>query len=96
MRETSPAGGLAADPDESLSIIMAAYREGENLSILLPRLTTVVRTLTPKYEILVVDTVTPLDDTEAICAANRVRLLRRHSPAMITARIVARRLMPSQ
>jgi len=77
MRETSPAGGMTANPEESLSIIMAAYREAENLSILLPRLTTALRTLTPKYEVLVVDAVTPMDDTEAICAANQVRLLRR-------------------
>jgi dolichol-phosphate mannosyltransferase len=68
---------MTANTKESLSIIMAAYREGENLSILLPRLTTALRALGPKYEVLVVDTVTPMDDTETICAANQVHLLRR-------------------
>lgn len=56
---------------------MAAYHEGENLDILLPKLTTAIRILAPKYEILVVDTLAPLDDTEAVCAANGVRLVRR-------------------
>ena len=96
MHEASMAGGMTANPEESLSVIMAAYQEAENLSILLPRLTTALRTLAPKHEVLVVDTLTPLDDTEAICAANQVRLLRRHNPATTTARIVTRRATPSQ
>jgi dolichol-phosphate mannosyltransferase len=77
MHEAAQPGGKAASTEESLSVIMAAYQEGQNLSVLLPRLTTAVRTLAPKHEVLVVDTVTPLDDTEAICAANQVRILRR-------------------
>lgn len=77
MPDTYPKGDAPGVPEVSLSIIVAAYNEGENLSILLPRLTTAVRAWEPKHEILVVDTVTPLDDTQAVCAANQVRFLRR-------------------
>jgi dolichol-phosphate mannosyltransferase len=77
MPDPSPAAPGNAGPDVSLSVILAAYNEAENLSILLPRLTTVVRALAPKHEILVVDTVTPLDDTQTVCAANQVGFLRR-------------------
>jgi dolichol-phosphate mannosyltransferase len=77
MDEASISGGTTANPEESLSVIMAAYQEVENLSIVLPRLTSALRTLAPKHEVLVVDTVTPMDDTQAICAANQVRLVRR-------------------
>jgi dolichol-phosphate mannosyltransferase len=76
-------GSLSAAEDpganavESLSIILAAYCEGENLSRLLPRVRRAAQGLTPKHEILVVDTLAPMDDTEAVCAANQVRLLRR-------------------
>ena len=75
--DTHTASGANAPSKASLSIVVAAYNEAENLALLLPRLTTAVRELSPDYEILVVDTVTPLDDTQAVCAANQVRFLRR-------------------
>lgn len=77
MADTNPRGDARVVPEVSLSIIVAAFNEGENLSLLLPRLTTAVRALAPEHEILVVDTVTPLDDTQAVCAANQVRFMRR-------------------
>jgi dolichol-phosphate mannosyltransferase len=77
MPDPSPAVPVSAGPDVGLSVILAAYRESENLSLLLPRLTAAVRDLTPTFEILVVDTLAPLDDTQDVCAAHRVRLLRR-------------------
>lgn len=51
-----------------LSVVIPSYREAENLRILLPELTEVLRTLTSDHEILVVDTQAPMDDTEEICA----------------------------
>lgn len=75
--ETSSADVKKVDADESLSILVAAYREAENLTVLLPRLTAVVRELTPDFEILIIDTVAPMDNTETVCATNGVRLLRR-------------------
>ena len=77
MPDTSPAAAGHPPPDVSLSVILAAYNEAENLSVLLPRLTAAVGEFAPDCEVLVVDTVTPLDDTQAVCAANHVQFLRR-------------------
>jgi dolichol-phosphate mannosyltransferase len=52
-----------------LSIVLPSYREAENLGRLLPVLHEVARSLTAEYEIVVVDTEQPLDDTPAICGA---------------------------
>jgi dolichol-phosphate mannosyltransferase len=63
-----------ARPDEcELSIILPSYTEAENLRVLLPRLTPVLDELTGSWEVLVVDTVEPLDDTAALCDGERVR-----------------------
>ena len=56
-----------------LSITIAAFREAENLAWMLPLLKQAAPALTPAFEILVVDTEQPLDDTPAICAAHGVR-----------------------
>jgi dolichol-phosphate mannosyltransferase len=69
----SPASGPAVD----LSITIAAYREAENLAAMLPTIKAAAAALTPRHEILVVDTQEPMDDTAAICAANSVRHVRR-------------------
>jgi dolichol-phosphate mannosyltransferase len=55
-----------------LSVLLPAYREEENLSVLLPRLHNTLSTLTDRYEIVVVDTVSPLDRTNDVCKANKV------------------------
>jgi dolichol-phosphate mannosyltransferase len=61
----------------SLSIVLAAYREAENLSLLLPRLKAVAGSLAAEVEIVVVDTLEPMDDTPAVCLAHRVRRIAR-------------------
>jgi len=62
---------------ESLSIILAAYGEGDNLAILLPKIRTVVKDVVPSWEVIVVDTQQPTDDTPAVCAVNEVRYVAR-------------------
>ena len=57
----------------ALTVSIAAYREAENLANMLPRIKEAAAALTPHYEVLVVDTEAPMDDTEAICLANGVR-----------------------
>jgi len=57
----------------SLSIVLPAYLEEENLRILLPRLNTVRAGLAASgvsSEILILDTVTPLDKTMDACQVN--------------------------
>ena len=60
-----------------LSIILPAYLEEENLRILLPRITSEVRNLTKNYEIIVVDTESPLDGTQEVCKENNVIYINR-------------------
>jgi dolichol-phosphate mannosyltransferase len=64
------------DPIE-LSVILPAYHEEENLRVLLPRLIQVLKTLGHSFEILVIDTESPLDHTEQVCEEFGVKCLRR-------------------
>lgn len=56
-----------------LTVIIPAYLEGDNLSQILPRLTAILTTLSISYEIIVVDTVCPMDNTQEICFTNKVK-----------------------
>jgi len=60
-----------------LTIVLPSYQEGANLAELLPQLSRVAQILTDKFEILVVDTRTPLDDTPDVCRQNQATYLPR-------------------
>ncbi len=51
-----------------ISLIMLASREAENLRVLLPEIIENLEKCGEPYEILVVDTKEPLDDTKDVCA----------------------------
>ena len=51
-----------------LSIVLPAYEEADSLGQVLPLLQRVAADLTPSFEILVVDTMQPRDDTPNVCA----------------------------
>lgn len=53
--------------DVELSVIIPAYREADNLRILLPRLLQVLRQMKGRYEVLVVDTDPSKDETPEVC-----------------------------
>jgi len=59
---------------DSLSVILPAYKEAENLEILLPKLKLSLILLTPSFEILVIDS---LDNTEKVCRNNSVTYINR-------------------
>lgn len=59
-------------PGCDLSVIMPAYLEEENLRIILPRLKSVLTGLKIKYEINVIDTMAPKDNSKEVCLANGV------------------------
>jgi dolichol-phosphate mannosyltransferase len=61
----------------ALSVVLPAYQEAENLRWFLPRLEDTLGVLVDSWEVLVVDTMEPLDDTEAVCAEFAVRHVRR-------------------
>lgn len=60
-----------------LSVVLPAYQEEENLRLILPRLKDVLRSLNIEHEILVIDTMSPLDKTQMICERFEVRYIPR-------------------
>ncbi len=51
----------------AVSVALLAYQEAENLSFLLPEIIEKLKRINEDYEIIVVDTEKPLDNTEEIC-----------------------------
>jgi dolichol-phosphate mannosyltransferase len=57
-------------PECDLSVVVPAYQEEENLSLLLPRLTRTLDALAVRWEAIVVDAMRPIDNTAEVCARN--------------------------
>jgi dolichol-phosphate mannosyltransferase len=53
--------------ETDLSVVIPAYHEEENLRLLLPRMHRTLRELQISYEILIIDTILPLDNTMDCC-----------------------------
>ena len=51
----------------AVSTVLLAYKEAENLKVLLPRIKKQLDSIGEDYEIIVVDTEEKLDDTEEVC-----------------------------
>jgi dolichol-phosphate mannosyltransferase len=60
-----------------LSVVLPAYQEEENLRNLLPRLLKTLQTMDVSSEVLVIDTISPMDRTKEVCEENRVRYIER-------------------
>jgi len=60
-----------------LTVVLPSYLEEENLRLLLPRIKEHCEALTPNFEILVVDTMTPMDGTSEVCKEIGIRYLNR-------------------
>ena len=60
-----------------ISIIIPSYQEAENLKNILPVLNATLAELAVPYEILCVDTIEAMDDTETVCKANKATYLHR-------------------
>ena len=65
--------------ENGLSLIMPSYLEAENLKLLLPDINKFLNDLNFKYEIIVVDTISPLDDTQEICLLNNALYIQREN-----------------
>lgn len=63
---------MHASPQIELSLILPAFEESRNLEVLLPALKAALDGEEVNYEILVIDTERPLDDTPDVCARNGV------------------------
>ena len=62
---------------EGISVVIPSYQEGENLRNILPRLGERLAETGVPYEILCVDTMEPLDDTESVCGECGATYVRR-------------------
>ena len=70
-------GGKMSEID--LSVIIPSYSEEENLRILLPRLNKALDSLSLTKEVLVVDSITAMDNTRSVCDANNVKYINREN-----------------
>ena len=50
-----------------VSIVLPSYKEAENLKVLLPEINEFLNPSGINYEILIVDTIEPMDDTKSVC-----------------------------
>ena len=63
-----------------ISVVLLAYKEAENLKVLLPQIKEEVEKCGEEYEILVVDTAKPLDNTKEVCAQFGARYINQEYP----------------
>lgn len=63
-----------------ISVVLLAYKEEENLKVLLPQIKEEVEKCGEEYEILVVDTAKPLDNTKEVCAQFGARYINQEYP----------------
>jgi dolichol-phosphate mannosyltransferase len=60
-----------------LSVVLPSYNEEENLRLLVPRIRQACAALTDAHEVIIVDTVAPMDGTPELCAEEGVVYLNR-------------------
>lgn len=64
-----------------ISVVLLAYKEEENLKILLPQIIENVKKTGEEFEILVIDTKEPLDNTKGVCEEFGARYINQEEPA---------------
>ena len=65
-----------------ISVVLLAYKEAENLSFLLPKIKDIMDGLPEEYEILVIDTKEPLDNTSDVCKEYGARDINQEFPGV--------------
>ena len=63
-----------------ISVVLLAYKEAENLAFLLPKIKEMLDSLPEPYEILVIDTKEPLDNTSEVCEKFGARYINQEFP----------------
>ncbi len=64
----------------AISTVLLAYKEAENLKVLLPEIKAQLDKTGEEYEIIIVDTAQPLDNTAAVCAEFGARYINQKYP----------------
>nr|MBQ4456972.1 glycosyltransferase [Clostridia bacterium] len=65
-----------------ISVILPSYKEAENLKNILPKLNETLSKKGINYEILVIDTMEPMDESEDVCRVNGAKYIRRENGNM--------------
>lgn len=65
----------------AISVVLLAYREEENLKVLLPQIKKQVEAFGEEYELIVIDTSNPLDNTRDVCEQFGARYVNQRYPA---------------
>lgn len=65
----------------AISAVLLAYKEAENLKLLLPQIKEQLEMTGEEYEIVIIDTPQPLDDTEQVCGELGARYINQRYPA---------------
>lgn len=63
-----------------VSVVLLAYREEENLRILLPQIKKYMAETGAEYELLVIDAAEPADNTESVCKEQGARYIPQEEP----------------
>lgn len=63
-----------------ISLVLLAYKEEENLLLLFPQMKAKLDECKEEYEILVIDTAEPLDNTEEVCNLNSAQYINQRYP----------------
>lgn len=64
-----------------ISVVILAYKEEENLKVLLPQIKENVEKTGEDYEICIIDTAEPLDNTKGVCEEYGARYINQEEPA---------------
>lgn len=51
-----------------ISVVLLAYREADNLRVLIPQIKEALDSISAEYDLMIIDSAQPLDDTAAVCA----------------------------
>ena len=63
-----------------ISVVLLAYKEAENLKVLLPQIKKNVEKTGENYEILIIDTMETMDDTPAVCKEHGAKYINQEEP----------------
>lgn len=64
----------------SISVVLLAYKEAENLKVLLPQIKEKIEATGENYEMVIVDTAQPLDNTSEVCEQFGARYVNQRYP----------------
>ncbi|MBQ8928284.1 MAG: glycosyltransferase [Oscillospiraceae bacterium] len=63
-----------------ISVVLLAYKEAENLEVLLPQIKEILQKERAQFELLIIDTEQKLDNTDEVCARHGARYVNQRYP----------------